>query len=116
MLTLQFVQVVTVDSYQGEENVVVLLSLVRSNTESKIGFLDVENRVCVSLSRAQRGFYIFGDAPNLCKSSMLWWEIAQVMSKDPRRLGFFLPLTCEKHKEKTFIQGMHNFPGSSFLH
>ncbi len=101
-------QVVTVDSYQGEENTVILLSLVRSNSQGAIGFLEVENRVCVALSRAKNGFYLFGDAPNLCKSSMLWWEVVQIMSKDPRRIGFYLPLTCEKHKEKTFIQGAHD--------
>ena len=104
-------QVVTVDSYQGEENTVVLLSLVRSNSQGTIGFLGVENRVCVALSRAKSGFYLFGDAPNLCKSSMLWWAVVQIMSEEPRRIGFYLPLTCEKHKEKTFIQGasyVHN--------
>ncbi|KAL9022269.1 MAG: hypothetical protein Q9185_000511 [Variospora sp. 1 TL-2023] len=64
-------KVVTVDSYQGEENSVVLLSLVRSNTKNNIGFLSVANRVCVALSRAQRGFYIFGDARILCNESLL---------------------------------------------
>ena len=98
-------KVVTVDSYQGEENGVVLLSLVRSNRLRKIGFLDVENRVCVALSRAQRGFYIFGDAPLLCKSSMLWWYVVQAMAKNPCRVGFHLPLTCKKHDEKTFLKG-----------
>ncbi|KAF6225742.1 hypothetical protein HO133_009744 [Letharia lupina] len=96
--------VVTVDSYQGEENEVVLLSLVRSNIRGNIGFLEVENRVCVALSRARRGFYIFGDAPNLCRSSMLWWHIIQAMAKDPCRVGFYLHLTCKKHNEKTFIK------------
>ncbi|KAI5361869.1 Putative P-loop containing nucleoside triphosphate hydrolase, DNA2/NAM7 helicase, helicase [Septoria linicola] len=54
--------VVTVDSYQGEENKIVILSLVRSNDRKQIGFLSVDNRVCVALSRAQCGFYIFGNA------------------------------------------------------
>ena len=97
--------VVTVDSYQGEENEVILLSLVRSNVRGNIGFLEVENRICVALSRSRRGNFIFGDAPNLCKSSMLWWHIIQVMAKDPCRVGFYLPLTCKKHDEKTFIKG-----------
>lgn len=98
-------KVVTVDSYQGEENEVILLSLVRSNIRGNIGFLEVENRVCVALSRSRRGSYIFGDAPNLCKSSMLWWQIIQIMAKDPCRVGFYLPLTCKKHGEKTFVKG-----------
>ena len=47
----------TVDSYQGEENDIVLLSLTRSTHDGKIGFLDITNRVCVALSRAKLGFY-----------------------------------------------------------
>ncbi|THC96413.1 hypothetical protein EYZ11_004110 [Aspergillus tanneri] len=39
----QYVKVVTVDSYQGEENEIVLLSLVRSD-KPNVGFLSVENR------------------------------------------------------------------------
>ena len=49
----QAFKVVTVDSYQGEENDIVLLSLVRSSKNGNIGFLSVDNRVCVALSRAR---------------------------------------------------------------
>jgi helicase required for RNAi-mediated heterochromatin assembly 1 len=38
-----------------------MLSLVRSNKESKIGFVSIENRICVALSRARLGLYVFGD-------------------------------------------------------
>lgn len=100
-----YYKVVTVDSYQGEENAIVLLSLVRSNEDGKIGFLEVENRVCVALSRAQRGFYMFGDAPNLCMSSMLWWHVVGIMGRKPSRVGFYLPLTCQNHQQTTFIKG-----------
>ncbi|KAL8844844.1 MAG: hypothetical protein Q9176_000944 [Flavoplaca citrina] len=68
-------KVVTVDSYQGEENGIVLLSLVRSNLNKQIGFLSVANRVCVALSRAQQGFYIFGDAGLLSRQSRLWYKL-----------------------------------------
>ena len=73
----------------------VLLSLVRSNAAGNIGFLEVENRVCVALSRARRGLFIFGDAPKLCKSSMLWWHVLQAIA-----IGYYLHLTCKKHNEK----------------
>ena len=106
-----YFKVVTVDSYQGEENAVVLLSLVRSNDEGKIGFLNVENRICVAISRAQRGFYIFGDGPNLSSSSTLWWRVVQAMSKEPLRVGYHLPLTCKNHGLKTFIQQSYDFTG-----
>jgi superfamily I DNA and/or RNA helicase len=54
-LELTEIKVTTVDNYQGEENDFVLLSLVRSNTYGSIGFLEVNNRVCVALSRARKG-------------------------------------------------------------
>jgi hypothetical protein len=50
--------VTVVDNYQGEENDIVLLSLVRSNEDGKIGFLSIENRVCVALSRAKFNRYL----------------------------------------------------------
>lgn len=96
-------KVVTVDSYQGEENAVVLLSLVRSNRNGSIGFVEDANRVTVALSRAQRGFYVFGNAPMLCKESLLWFSVVKSMGENPRRVGFALPLTCERHNRKTFV-------------
>ncbi|EFR00980.1 helicase [Nannizzia gypsea CBS 118893] len=99
----QYTKVVTVDSYQGEENEIVILSLVRSNESDRIGFLANENRVCVALSRAKRGFYIFGNAESLAIANGLWWQVLQIMRKAPKRLGYFLPLMCKKHGTKTLI-------------
>jgi helicase required for RNAi-mediated heterochromatin assembly 1 len=104
----QYVKVATVDSYQGEENEVVLLSLVRSSEERKIGFLAVENRVCVAMSRAKRGFYVFGNGQALATADPLWWEIIKIMGQgdeESRRIGYHLPLTCNKHGNKTFVRG-----------
>lgn len=56
--TCRDVRVTVVDNFQGEENDIILLSLVRSNEENKIGFLRTDNRICVALSRAK---YIFFD-------------------------------------------------------
>ncbi|KAL8672982.1 MAG: hypothetical protein Q9168_002576 [Polycauliona sp. 1 TL-2023] len=86
-LQSEIFKVVTVDSYQGEENGIVLLSLVRSNTTNSIGFLSVANRVCVALSRAQQGFYIFGDASLLSRQSRLWLKVIKAMTETPRRVG-----------------------------
>ncbi|KAK2877317.1 hypothetical protein FQN49_001244 [Arthroderma sp. PD_2] len=108
----QYAKVVTVDSYQGEENEIVLLSLVRSNECDNIGFLATENRVCVALSRAKRGFYIFGNAESLSISNGLWWQVTQIMRKEPKRLGYFLPLTCKKHETRTFISNQDEWSGN----
>ena len=56
------VRVTTVDNYQGEENDIIILSLVRNNHQNQIGFLKASNRVCVALSRAKEGLFIFGNA------------------------------------------------------
>ena len=97
-------KVVTVDSYQGEENDIVILSLVRNNYPRNIGFLKSENRVCVALSRAQRGFYIFGNAEMLSRADALWWAVIQAMGKDPCRVGFKLPLTCTNHRNTVHVE------------
>jgi superfamily I DNA and/or RNA helicase len=69
------VRITPVDNFQGEENRIILLSLVRSNQEQKIGFLSTENRVCVALSRAKEGLYIVGNMDNLVNSSTIWPKI-----------------------------------------
>lgn len=51
--TCRDVRVTVVDNFQGEENDIIILSLVRSNEENKIGFLRTDNRICVALSRAK---------------------------------------------------------------
>lgn len=97
-------KVVTVDSYQGEENEIVLLSLVRGNRNNSIGFLDSINRLCVALSRAQRGFYIFGNGELLILNSVKWFDVAKVMGKNPRRMGWELPIVCEVHGNHEYIK------------
>jgi helicase required for RNAi-mediated heterochromatin assembly 1 len=114
----KFANVVTVDSYQGEENDIVLLSLVRSNSKHNIGFLSVDNRVCVALSRAKRGCYIFGNAEMLACESGTWAEVVNIMYgkttsskvEKKRHVGYFLPIQCEKHGRKTWMQGELTLP------
>lgn len=100
-------KVCTVDSYQGEENEIVLLSLVRSSEQNGIGFLKVENRVCVALSRARRGFYMFGNAEHLASESPLWMKVISIMSKaDPATtcIARYIPLICENHDNEELVK------------
>ncbi|KAL2822192.1 P-loop containing nucleoside triphosphate hydrolase protein [Aspergillus cavernicola] len=100
-----YVKVVTVDSYQGEENEVVILSLVRNGWQG-VGFLSIANRVCVALSRARRGFYMFGNADLLANADPLWGHVLYILGNkntEPR-VGYNLPLTCVKHKNKIYIE------------
>lgn len=56
------VSVGTVDSFQGREADIVIFSLVRSNSNSDLGFLSSAERVNVALSRAREALIIIGDA------------------------------------------------------
>ncbi|KAI1170495.1 P-loop containing nucleoside triphosphate hydrolase protein [Nemania sp. FL0916] len=106
-----FRNVHTVDSYQGEENDIVILSLVRSNGPNgphNAGFLRDGNRGVVSISRARRGFYIFGNMENLlhaCEESRSMWGKVQEVFYRQNRFGFDgkLPITCQQHSNTSWI-------------
>ena len=51
-----------IDAFQGSEVDVVIYSVVRSNTDRKIGFLNEQRRLNVALSRAKSQVIIVGDA------------------------------------------------------
>lgn len=106
----EYLSVNTVDSYQGEENAIVLLSLVRSNPQGKIGFLDVASRVCVALSRARLGFYIFGNATQL-SGDTLWNQVIAIMAHNPNRVGTVFPIQCIKHDRKSEVKYPQEWEG-----
>ncbi|XP_021964846.2 NFX1-type zinc finger-containing protein 1-like [Folsomia candida] len=89
------VRITCVDNFQGEENDIILLSLVRSNEDGAVGFLKVENRVCVALSRAKLGMYIAGNMDMLSQGSKIWPQIKEKLG--PGRLGDGLPIICRNH-------------------
>lgn len=51
----------TVDSYQGKENRIIILSVTRSEQRQSPGFLRLPNRINVALSRAMDRLVIVGD-------------------------------------------------------
>ncbi|XP_069679800.1 NFX1-type zinc finger-containing protein 1-like isoform X4 [Periplaneta americana] len=97
--TLRDVRVTVVDNFQGEENDIILLSLVRSNDEGKIGFLTTENRVCVALSRARHGLFLIGNMENLKNASAVWKNIEETLSQQDA-IGTHLKLQCEIHPDQ----------------
>ena len=111
------VKISTVDNYQGEENDIILLSLVRSNNENKIGFLNNFNRVCVSFSRAKIGFYIIGNINCLIEGEKnaknkrmrnIWSKIKKLAIKK-NIISNELSLICQKHKNTTIIKDKNDF-------
>ncbi|XP_050350709.1 NFX1-type zinc finger-containing protein 1-like [Nymphalis io] len=106
---LSKIKITVVDNYQGEESKIILLSLVRNNDQKKIGFLGMKNRICVALSRAKEGFYIFGNVNILKENSDLWTKIAETLEKQGS-LGTSIQLKCENHPEQiTTISSAKDF-------
>lgn len=56
----------TIDSFQGRESEIVILSLVRSNPDREIGFLLNPKRLNVALTRAKSHLILVGDSSTLC--------------------------------------------------
>lgn len=67
---------------------------MRSNENANIGFLKIENRVCVALSRARKGMYIIGKMENLVQSSEIWPKIKEVLIAQ-ESIGQHVELRCK---------------------
>ena len=86
----------SIDRYQGSENDVVIISLVRSNAECKVGFLQEPARRVVAQSRARLGMYVVGDGKTFEKSPH-WSRLTANLEGRGRR-GTGIPLCCPAHK------------------
>nr|CAD7194347.1 unnamed protein product [Timema douglasi] len=75
-------QVKMVNDFEGKENSLILLSLVRSNGNGKIDEMKNEKLVCTMLSRAKKGLYIIGDIDTLAKCSPVWFKIHNALVKE----------------------------------
>lgn len=59
------ISVNTVDGFQGQERDIIMISLVRSNDNGQIGFLNDLRRMNVAMTRARMKLIIFGDKATL---------------------------------------------------
>ncbi|WXC45648.1 hypothetical protein QX201_005348 [Fusarium graminearum] len=99
----------TVDGFQGEENDIVILSVVRS---AHPGFVQNKNRAVVALSRAKCGLYVFGNALNLVQkweeSFSTWIGVYEVFEEQGCLEGFIL-VTCKNHGRETKISSIEDW-------
>jgi len=57
----------TIDSFQGQERDIVLISMTRSNAEGKVGFLSDTRRMNVAMTRARKKLVVIGDSATLSR-------------------------------------------------
>lgn len=120
----------TVDRYQGDENDIIILSLVSTRPGNR--FVALRNRFIVSTSRARLGFYIIGSSGAVTKSSSggegpsHWRRLLKDLSGDnfnrnecqdrsarAARIGASLPICCPRHEFVVkSISSAEEFPAS----
>lgn len=98
---LQTLRLATVDNFQGEEAKVIVVSLVRSNSKHKVGFLRTENHINVLLSRAQHGMYLIGNAETYLNVPM-WADVHSQLAR-ANAVGTELALCCPRHSDTPIL-------------
>jgi hypothetical protein len=94
---LQTIRLATVDNFQGEEAKIIVVSLVRSNLQRKVGFLRTENRINVLLSRAKNGMYLIGNSETYLDIPM-WADVHNQLFR-AGSVGNEIELCCPRHKD-----------------
>ena len=61
----RYIEINSVDGFQGQEREVIYISLVRSNEKGQIGFLSDTRRMNVALTRARKKLVVIGDSATL---------------------------------------------------
>ncbi|XP_075239108.1 NFX1-type zinc finger-containing protein 1-like isoform X1 [Convolutriloba macropyga] len=110
------VQIQTIDMYQGDENDIVIVSLVRSNDKMSFGFMRLPNRLCVAQSRAKRQVIFIGNA-EFFKKCTTWANFLESLSCD-NAVSTCLTIVCpkEEHRDRTriLVKDSSSFPAREF--
>ncbi|EGG06916.1 uncharacterized protein MELLADRAFT_86289 [Melampsora larici-populina 98AG31] len=112
------VRITSVDNFQGEEDDIIILSLVRNSQKNSvikyqndsIGFLKSENRANVALSRARHGLFILGDC-DLLQRATPYWDFVISSLKAEESLMDGIPIICERYPltSKNLVQCSRQF-------
>ncbi|KRX01012.1 P-loop containing nucleoside triphosphate hydrolase [Pseudocohnilembus persalinus] len=106
---LNKIKVFTIDKYQGQENDIVLISLVRSNQKNSIGFLKEKSRVNVGLSRGKSGLYVLGNFSMIKAKQNEMWDSILNLAEQKQQFSKKLPLKCQRHGKIIEIQHTIDF-------
>lgn len=78
------IEVNSIDAVQGREADLVIFSTVRSNEDSRVGFLDSDKRINVALSRARKGLIIVGDSVFLSNAQSPFKDVLSFIERKPK--------------------------------
>ena len=102
------IKIDTVDSYQGKENRIIILSVTRSIADQSPGFLRSPNRINVALSRAMDRLVIVGDT-RMWKGKNQNLPLGKVLSyieqKDDKQHQV---VSVQQRKISSMKRGKHN--------
>eukprot|EP01064_Diplonema_japonicum_P008246 TRINITY_DN15729_c0_g1_i1.p1 TRINITY_DN15729_c0_g1~~TRINITY_DN15729_c0_g1_i1.p1 ORF type:complete len:1860 (+),score=509.10 TRINITY_DN15729_c0_g1_i1:53-5632(+) len=99
--------VCTVDRFQGDENDVMIVSLVR--TQKLTEFIKAPDRMCVLLSRARFGMVILGNGQLLDSEEVPHWQLTMNTLQANNWIGSHFPLRCDRHpleSQKIHVQDL----------
>lgn len=103
------ISVNTVDGFQGQERDIIMISLVRSNDQGQIGFLNDLRRMNVAITRARMKLIIIGNAETLSHHSFYKKLYKYVMSlQEPSALTNNSETTTSKMTYEETISYLFN--------
>lgn len=80
----RYITINTVDAFQGQERDVIMISFVRSNDNSEVGFLSDIRRTNVAMTRARKMLVMIGDSATL-SSHPFYLEVLEYVQQE----GFY---------------------------
>ena len=95
------IEIDTVDGFQGREKEAILITLVRSNSNSEIGFLADTRRMNVALTRAKRKLIVIGDSATLATN-----EFYANMIEYIENIGGYRSIWDWEYGENTSLTGL----------
>ena len=88
----------TIDGYQGREKDIIIVSMVRSNDENKVGFIADKERINVAITRARKLVIIVGDSSTICTNQFLF-DLVNFIVKNGKRFR----IKISSHQTKSLI-------------
>lgn len=85
------VEIDTVDGFQGREKDIVIITLVRSNAEGEVGFLQEIRRTNVAMTRARKKLIMIGDGATLSGHPFYQRLLEHFQSRDAWKSLWTLP-------------------------